>query len=94
MNILQAPYSQQEIEKIADANGYVSGCVAVPLSEIINSDFEEFLDMLAVKLVDNECLMDIRYKAVGIENTDSEDANIIMKVSGDISEIVNMNNDR
>ena len=84
---LEKPYTEEEIRRLRDKDGYIEGCVAVPLSDIINSDFEEFLDLLALKLVDNVLLMDINYTAVGISDTDAGDANIIIKVSGDTSEL-------
>lgn len=71
-----------------DENGYVTGRIVIPLSDIIDHDFEEFLDLVAEKLVDNDCLMDINYKAVGIDNIESGDADIILEVSGDVSEII------
>lgn len=87
LSTLEKPYTEEEIRKLRDKDGYIEGCVAVPLSDIINSDFEEFLDLLALKLVDNVLLMDINYTAVGISDTDAGDANIIIKVSGDTSEL-------
>lgn len=86
--VLRKPYTIEQIREHQDENGYVKGNVAVPLSSIIDCDFESFLDLLAVKLVDNECLMDINYKAVGIDDVDSGDANIIIEVSGDVSQIL------
>lgn len=87
LSTLEKPYTEEEIRKLRDEDGYIEGCVAVPLSDIINSNFEEFLDLVALKLVDSDLLMDINYTAVGISNTDAGDANIIIKVSGDTSEL-------
>lgn len=88
MKVLEKPYTQQEMKELMDENGYVTGRVAIPLSDIIDHNFEEFLDLVAKKLVDNDCLMDINYKAVGIDNIESGDADIILEVSGDVSEII------
>ena len=88
MKSLEKPYTQSEMKELRDENGYVTGRVAVPLSDIIDNDLEGFLALLAEKLVNNDCLMDINYKAIGIENTESGDANIIIEVSGDVSEIL------
>lgn len=88
INVLTRPYTQDEIKAHMNENCYVTGNVAVPLSEIIDNDFEAFLDLLAIKLVDDDCLMDISYKAVGIQNVESGNADIIIEVSGDVSEIL------
>ena len=83
---MQKPYTVEQMKEHQDENGYIKGNVAIPLSDIINYDLEGFLDLLALKLVDNECLMNINYKAVGIDDVDS--GNIIIEVSGDVSEIL------
>lgn len=87
-NILEEPYTLQEMKGKMDGDGYVTGKVAVPFSDIIDSDFEGFLDMLARKLAGSECLMDINYKPVCMENTESGNADIIIEVSGNVSEII------
>lgn len=86
--VLDRPYTQKEMKEHMDENGYVRGNVAITLSEIIDCDFEQFLDLCAVRLVDNECLMDVNYKAVDIRNVESGNADIIIEVSGDVSEII------
>lgn len=87
LSTLEKPYTESEIRKLRDEDGYIEGCVAVPLSDIINSNFEEFLDLLALKLVGSDLLMAINYNAVGVSDTDGGDANIIIKVLGDTSEL-------
>lgn len=69
-----------------DEKGYVEGNVFVSLSEIINRDLDGFLDRLGERLVDNECLMDISYKPVGVV-----DGKIVIRVRGDVSEVIAMN---
>ena len=90
---MDKPYSEEELISLANNNGYITGIIAVPLSNIIDCDFESFLDVLAMKLVNNECLMDISYKAVGISDVESGDTNILIEVSGDVSEIISFNAD-
>lgn len=86
-SVLEQPYTEEEIRRLRDEDGYIEGCVAVPLGDIINSSFEEFLDLLGLKLVNSDLLMDINYNAVGVSDTDAGNANIIIKASGDTSEI-------
>lgn len=92
MKVMKEPYKPEELEKLADENGYVEGNVIVPLSDIIDNDLEGFLDLLGEKLVANECLMDISYKAVGVtEEQNNDDRGIIIWVRGDASEVIRMN---
>lgn len=64
-----------------DAKGWVKGVIAVDLSSLIDSDLESFLDLISVKLVGNELLMDARYRVVG------HDGNTLhLAVEGDASE--------
>ncbi len=88
IKILEKPYTRQEMKELCDSDGFITGNVAVPLSDIIGNDFEGFLDLLDIKLVDNECLMSISYKAVGITDIESGNADIIIEVTGDVSEII------
>lgn len=87
MKVMKEPYKPEELKKLADENGYVEGNVVVPLSNIIDNDLEGFLDLLGEKLVENDCLMDISYKPVGV----IVDQGIIIWVRGDVSEVIRMN---
>lgn len=93
VHIIERPYDSQDIRERMDANGYVEGNVAVPLSDIIDNDLEGFLDLLAEKLVDSVCLMDISYRAVGILDPGSDDASVIISVRGDASECIEDDDD-
>ncbi len=53
--------------------------VTVPLSEVLDTNFEGFLDLLA-ETVGHPLLMDIDYKLVGVDNGDP-----VFEVSGDYS---------
>ena len=90
VTILREPYTDQELRNLCNEDNYVTGYVSIPLSDIIDCDFEQFLDRLATRLVNSECLMDISYDAVGIEGVGSGDTCIIMKVRGDVSDILDM----
>lgn len=61
----------------------VSGRVKVSLDEIIDNDLEGLLDILSERLTGNLCLMDIKFKAVSMNNTESGSTDIIFEVSGE-----------
>lgn len=85
--VMTRPYTARELEAKMDEKCFVTGYVAVPLNDMINAEFEEFLDLLSVKLTGGELLMEISYKAVSILNTDA-DNNVVIKVHGNVSEIL------
>lgn len=86
-NVLNKPLTLDEIRQMKDENNYVTGHISIDLSDAINNEFEEFLDMIAEKFVDNTTLWDINYKAIGV----TPDGEIILHVSGDVSMILEMN---
>lgn len=86
--VLKRPYTIEELQENMNENCYVTGCIAVPLSDIIDHDLEEFLDLIAMKLTGSELLMDINYNAVAVYDVDSNDTSIIIEVHGDVSEII------
>lgn len=87
-NVMDRPYTEDEIRERMDEDCYVTGRVMVSLSELIDNDLDSFLDLLGERLVDSPCLMDISYKAVGVTNIDSGDTDIIIEVTGDVSEVI------
>lgn len=91
--VLEKPYTVEELKERMDGNGYVSGNVVIALGEIVSCDFEQFLDLCAIRLADNECLMDVTYDAVGIRGAGTGDAGIVISVRGDVSEIVRDSDD-
>lgn len=88
LNILTKPLTINEIKAQKDENNYVRGYIIISLGDAINNDLEGFLDFLAVELVDNECLMDINYEVAGCVS-----GGIILLVSGDVSSILDMEED-
>ena len=60
---------------------YITGRVSLDVNDIINWDFEQFLDALAEGM-GNPLLMDIAYKPVKIDG----DGLIVFEVDGDDSE--------
>lgn len=85
--VMTRPYTARELEAKMDEKCFVTGYVAVPLNDMVNAEFEEFLDLLSVKLTGGELLMEISYQAVSILNTDA-DNNVVIKVHGNVSEIL------
>lgn len=77
----------EEVIASRDENNYVTGYVQLHISDLIDNDYEGFLDLLSTALVGNELLMDINYDVVSM--ADSINPNeLIFKVTGDVSNIV------
>jgi hypothetical protein len=75
---LNKPFTRTEIVRGMDDNGYIEGVISISLSSLINSDFENFLDLISELLIGDVCLSDIGYKTVGYRNSDD----ILLLVSG------------
>lgn len=84
MNLL----TKKEIISQQVANKRVSGIVSVRLGEVIERDYEEFLDLISEKLVGTILLSDINYKLVGSVENDSGGHNLLISVSGDAGDII------
>lgn len=83
--VLNRPYSIKEIiNLVTEENPYIEGNILVSINELIENDYESVLNLLAIRLVDNDCLMDITYKVVGL----NEDKLLILNVRGDISDVI------
>lgn len=81
--ILSEPYTLEELKKRANDNNIVYGWVSLPLHQVIDFDFENFLDQLSLKLTGTELLSGTNYELV------CNDAdNLIFYVEGDISLIL------
>ena len=86
-NVIQAGLQKKAEEVLADRdeNNYVEGYVQLHVSDLIDSDYEKFLDLLSVSLVDSDLLMDITYEIVKLADAKNE---LIFKVRGDASSVV------
>ena len=83
---LYGPVSEENIRKYADDDNYIRGIVEVHISDLIDHDLEDFLDIISTRLVGDELLSDINYDVVGLH---PDDNNIMyMLVSGDVSLIL------
>lgn len=81
--ILSEPYTLEELKANADDNNIVYGWVSMPLHQVIDNDFESFLDRLSLKLTGTELLSGTNYELVCNDND-----NLIFYVEGDISLII------
>jgi hypothetical protein len=87
MEVLQKPLSIKEIKERLVDKIYVEGVVPVKLDDIVENNYEGFLDILAEALIGSHQLYDIQYSVVG-----HQDENIILiKVSGDVSQFLEEN---
>jgi hypothetical protein len=82
---LTKPYTTEEMKERADEQGFITGVILIDLEDAIGRDFEQFLDLLAIRLVDNDLLTEIEYSPIGI----LENGEIMVRVSGGIDEILN-----
>lgn len=78
--VMERPYREDEIKACMDENGMITGIVRMELSDLIDNDFEGFLDILSEKLIDGLSLMGIAYKIVGFEG----DNVLHLKVTGQV----------
>ena len=81
--ILSKPYTLEELKANADDNNIVYGWISLPLHQVIDNDFENFLDNLSLKLTGTELLSGTNYELVC-----NDDDNLIFYVEGDISLIL------
>lgn len=63
---LYGPLPEEVISANTDENGYIEGIIKLNLSDIIHSDFEQFLDTISEALVGNDLLMDTSYEIIGL----------------------------
>lgn len=88
--VMQKPYTMEQMKEAfrGENDGYITGVVAVDLSDVIDNDLEGFLDLISYKMTGTELLMDITYNVVGHE----EDM-LFIRVRGDVSNIVDCEDD-
>lgn len=80
---MKRAYTVAEIEEKMDSLGYLKGNIPFTLSELNNLDYDEFLDLASMRLVDSTCLINIETTPIGVEN-----GKIIIEVSGDATMVV------
>lgn len=85
MNIRTTPYTEKEMKDMVKAGHvYVKENILIELNDLINNDFEQFLDVVSLKVTGTELLSEIGYNIFGLMDGHT----LIMEVSGNISECV------
>jgi hypothetical protein len=88
LKIDQAPATEDQLYE-ASANGqYISGIVEVEPSDLIDHDYEGFLDLVSERLVGGDLLMDSTYEVVG---WNPETKAVKYQVTGDPSSTYEVN---
>lgn len=85
---LLQPLSMDELIEQQDVYGNVTDFVAVNLKDIIDGDFESFLNLLSEKMTGTCLLSDISYQTMGCE-----EGMVIFEVKGNINMILEDAND-
>lgn len=80
-----APLTLDDIQGFMAAQGYVDGTIAVTVQELIDNDYEGFLDILENRLVGLQVLSDIQEEMVGADITAGE---VYFKVSGYVEDYI------
>lgn len=80
---LDEPLTHDEVLKLADKNGYVTGVVRVEFSEVIENDVEGFLDILSERLLETDLLSELSYQVVGVEDRSA----LIVEVYGHVEDL-------
>lgn len=70
---------------------YVSAIISCHISDMIDRDYEQFLDYIAIQMCNNDLLMDIDYEIVGLDTDDKN--TVYLLVSGDVSNIIETNDE-
>lgn len=80
---LDEPLTHDDVLKLADKNGYITGVVRVALSEVIENDIEGFLDILSERLLETDMLSELSYRIVGVE----DGRTLLVEVYGHVEEL-------
>ena len=82
MEVMEQPYSTEEIIKRVDKDGRITGIIRVELKDIVNYpgvDLEDTLDLFSERLVGSPLLCSIDYEVVGHEPNNT----LLIQVTGD-----------
>lgn len=84
---------QESIKNIMPESSpmYVSAVISCHISDMIDRDYEQFLDYIAIQMCNNDLLMDIDYEIVGLDTDDKN--TVYLLVSGDVSNIIETNDE-
>ncbi len=82
LKLERAPATEDQLYEAVANQQYVTGVVEVEPSELVDVDYEGFLDLLGQRLVGSDLLMDITYEAIG---WNPEKKAVRYQVTGDAS---------
>lgn len=80
---LDEPLTHDDVLKLADENGYITGVVRVAFSEVVENNIEGFLDILSERLLETDLLSELSYHVVGVEHG----ATLLVEVYGHVEEL-------
>jgi len=83
-NYLKEPLTLEQMRELSDKDGYIEAVVVTSFTDLIEGDRDSLLDNLSMRLTNSPMLMNMDYSIVGY----LDEENLLMKVSGDVSEIV------
>lgn len=83
--VLEKPLTLSQIREQMDEDGWIEGVISMDIGEFTDHDLEGVLDIMSERLCDSPCLSDINYDIVGHDGKNT----LYVKVSGDISDIAN-----
>lgn len=81
--VLVQPLTATEIRSAHAATGRVAGQIRIPLNDLLENDFEWFLDKASCLLTGSPLLEDMTYRLVGADNGDA-----IFDIDGDPHEVL------
>jgi hypothetical protein len=83
--VLREPLTQAQIRERRDKDNIVEAIVAVDFDNFVGESLDNRLDMMSEAIVDSPLLMDIHQTVLRYE---PETGALIMRVSGDVSEVL------
>lgn len=78
--------SIEQMKEMMSKDNFVSGVVSVSIHECINSDLEQFLDIISERLTGSSLLSNSNYELLGQDGD-----NLLFRVTGDASLIIEEN---
>jgi len=88
-DVLKKALTRAEVIRGMDDAGYIEGVISLSLASLIDSDYENFLDLISNNLIGSVCLSDIQYEIVGCSSADK----VLLLVSGHADDVSCVNDD-
>lgn len=64
-NAIERPMTKEEVSAALDRDGYITGFVAISLTELIEQDRDYLLDEMSIALIGTKKLYDIDFNLIG-----------------------------